>query len=128
MGSYDGPEICELVKIYLLFHLANIIDKNNSGLYRDVGLRLLRNVNRQNMDRMRTNVVDIFKAVGFKIEIKANLKIVDFLDATFNLTNGKYRQQKKNNDSLLYVNTCSNHPLQVIKHLPISINNRLNKN
>ena len=30
--SYNGVEICELVGIYLLSSLANIIDKNNSGL------------------------------------------------------------------------------------------------
>ena len=38
MGSYDGAEVCELVGIYLLSLLANIIDKNNSGLYRLDGL------------------------------------------------------------------------------------------
>ena len=76
MGSYDGAEICELVGIYLLFLLANVIDKNNSDLYRDDGLILLRNVNRQNMDQIRKNVMKIFKEVGFKIEIRANLKIV----------------------------------------------------
>ena len=86
--SYDGAEICELVGICLLFLLANIIDKNNSGLYRDDSLILLRNVNRQNMDRIRKNVIKIFKEVGFKIEIRTNLKIVDFLDVAFNLTNG----------------------------------------
>ena len=32
MGSSDGAEVCELVGIYLLSLLANIIDKNNSGL------------------------------------------------------------------------------------------------
>ena len=128
MGSYDGAEICELVGIYPLFLLANIIDKNNSGLYRDDGLILLRNVNRQNMDRIRKNVIKIFKEVGFKIEIKTILKIADFLYVTFNLTNGTYRPYKKPNDPLLYVNTSSNHPPQVIKHIPISINKRLIKN
>ena len=118
MGSYDGAEIYELVTIYLLFLLANI-DENNSGL---------RNVNRQNMDRIRKNVIKIFKEVGFKIEIRTNLKIVNFLDVTFNLTNGTYRPYKKPNDPLLYVNTSSNHPPQVIKHIPISISKRLNKN
>ena len=57
MGSHVGAEICELVGIYLLFMLANIIDKNNFGLYRDDGLILLRNVNRLNMDRIRKNVI-----------------------------------------------------------------------
>ena len=68
--------------------------------------------------------IKIFKEVGFKIKIK----IVDVLDVTFNLTNGTYRSHKNPNDSLLYVNTSTNHHPQVIKHLPISINKRLNKN
>ena len=38
MGSYNGAEICELVGMYLLSLLANIIDNNNnSGLYFDHG-------------------------------------------------------------------------------------------
>ena len=84
IGSYDGAEIWGLVGIYLLFLLANIIDKKNSGLYREGGLILSRNVNRQNMDRIRKNVIKILKEVGFKIEIKTNLKIVDVLHVTFN--------------------------------------------
>ena len=39
MGNYNGTEICELVGIYILLHLSNIIDKNSCGLfYRDDGL------------------------------------------------------------------------------------------
>ena len=121
MGSYDGAEVCELVGIYLLSLLANIIDKNNSGLYRDDGLIFLRNVNGQKMDRVRKNVIKIFKEVGFKIEIQTHLKIVNFLDVTFNLASGTYRPYKKANESLLYINTSSNHPPQVIKQLPTSI-------
>ena len=45
MGSYDGAEGCELVGIYLLSLLANIINKNISGLYHNDGLIFLRNVN-----------------------------------------------------------------------------------
>ena len=36
-------------------------------------------------------VIKIFKDVAFKIDIKTNLKVVDFLDVTFNLSNGKYK-------------------------------------
>ena len=54
------------------------------------------------MDRMRKNIIKVFKDVGFKIEIQTNLKIVDFLDVTFNLENGTYRPYKKPNDPLLY--------------------------
>ena len=70
----------------------------------------------------------MFKEVGFKIEIRTHLRIVNFLDVTFNLTNDTYRPYKKPNDSLLHINTFSNHPPQVIKQLPTSINERLSKN
>ena len=56
------------------------------------------------------------------------MHIVDFLDVTFNLLDGTYKPYKKRNDHLLYVNTSSNHPPQVIKQLPISISNRLSNN
>ena len=128
MGRYDGAEVCELVGIYLSSLLASIIDKNNSGLYRDDGLIYLRNVNGQKMDRVRKNVMKIFKEVGFKIENQTRLKIVNFLDVTFNLASGTYRPYKKANESLLYINTSSNHPPQVIKHLPTSISERLSNN
>ena len=39
------------------------------------------------MDRIKKNVITIFKEVRFKTEMKRNLKIIDFLDVTFNLTN-----------------------------------------
>ena len=80
------------------------------------------------MDRMRKNIIKIFKDVGFKTEIQTNVKIVDFFDVTFNLGNGTYRPYKKSNEPSLYINTSSNHPPQVIKQLPKSINKRLNKN
>ena len=118
MGSYDGAEVCELVGTYLLSLPANVVGKNNSGLYRDDGLIFLRNMNGQKMDRVRKNVIKIFKQVGFKIEIQTQLKI-NFLNVTFSLANGTYRPYKKANESLLYINTSSKHPLQVIKQLPI---------
>ena len=35
------------------------------------------------MDRVRKNVIKVFKEVGFKIEIQTQLKIVYFLDMDF---------------------------------------------
>ena len=48
----------------------------------------MRSKNEQKTDRIRKEVIKIFKEVGFKIEIKSNLKVVDFLNITFNLSNG----------------------------------------
>ena len=128
MGSYDGAEICELVGICTLSRLSTIIDKNDCGLYRDDGLLVLRNVNGQQIDRVRKNTIQTFKDVGFLIDIETNLKIVDFLDITFNLNNGTFKPYKKPNDSLLYIKKSSNHPPQIIKQLPKIINDRLSKN
>ena len=38
IGCYDGAQIGELVGIFILNKLSNIIDKNSIGLYRDGGL------------------------------------------------------------------------------------------
>ena len=59
----------------------------------------------------------MFKDVGFQLEIKTNLKQLEFLDVKFNLITGLYAPYKKPNDNLLYINTSSNHPPQVIKQL-----------
>ena len=116
MGSYDGPEICELVGIYTLSKLKNITSKGDIGLYRDDGLILLRELNGQQTDKIRKAIIKVFKSIGFQIEIETNLHEVNFLDITFNLRCGTYRPYKKPNDKLLYVHTLSNHPPQIIRH------------
>ena len=63
-----------------------------------------------------------------KINIETNLKIANFLDMTFNLINGSYNPYKNPNDTLLYINKNSNHPPQIIKKLPKTINDRLCRN
>ena len=97
-------------------------------MYKDDGLVLLINTSKQKTDRLRKDIIEIFKNAGFKIEIKANLHIVDFLDVKFNILDGTYKSYKKPNEQPLYVNVSSNHPPQIIKQLPISISNRLSNN
>ena len=128
MGNYDGAEVCELVGALVLSTLANSISKGNSGLYKDDGLILMRNENGEKTDRNRKELIKIFKEIGFKIEIKINLKVVDFLDINFNLSNGTYKPYRKPNDRLLYANhSCKHHP-EIIKQLPMSTAKRLSKN
>ena len=110
MGSFHGTEICELVGIHILSSLSNKLDEQSTGLYRDDGLVLLRNTSKQKTDRIRKDIIEIFENAGFKIEIKANLHIADFLDVT-------YKPYKKPNDQLRYVNTSSHHPPQIIKKI-----------
>ena len=86
MGSFDGAEVWQLVGIYMLCFLAKLIKKNNCGLYRDDRLPLLQNINHQQIDQMRKNIIKIVNDTGFAIDVETNLKIVLFLDITFNLT------------------------------------------
>ena len=97
-------------------------------MYRDDGLALLSFTSKQKTDHVRKGIIEIFKNAGFKIEVKTNLHIIDFLNITFNLLDEMYRPYKKPNDHLLYVNTSSNHPPQIIIQLPTSISNCLSNN
>ena len=121
MGSFDGAEICELVRLYIQSKLEKILPKSNLGLYQDNGLRLLRNLNGQETDKVRKNIIRVFKDIGFSLEIETNLKEVDFLDVSLNLQNGTYQPYKKPNDRLLYIHSLSNHPPNVIKQISNSI-------
>ena len=78
MGSNDGAEICELTGIYNLSQPSYLLPREVGSLYRDDGLILLWNTNGQLTDRIRKNVIKLFKEIGFKIEIKTNLKIPNF--------------------------------------------------
>ena len=128
MGSFDGAEICELVGLYLLNKLSAKFGIDNIGLYRDDGLGILRTMSGRITDKLRKEIIQIFKECGFQIEIATSLSEVNFLNVTFNLKTESYRPYKKPNDNLMYINTSSNHPQQILKQLPISINHRLSKN
>ena len=80
------------------------------------------------MDCTRKNVIEIFKDVGFSIDIEANSEVVDFLDITFYLNDGIYKTYKKPNDTLLYINKSSKHPPQIISQLPRIVSERLFRN
>ena len=89
MGSYDGAEICELIGLYLLNRLSTIIDKSNVGLCRYDGLAAINNTNVPKLDRIRKEIVSLFKEEGLSITIEINLIETDFLDVTFNLATKK---------------------------------------
>ena len=74
MDSFDGAEICKLVSIHIISLLSNKLDKQSTGLYRDDGLIVLRNTSKQKTDRLRKDIIKIFKKASFKIEIKTDIK------------------------------------------------------
>jgi len=53
MSSFDGAEVCELVGLFILDQLDNILRKENVGLYRDDGLAVLKNCSGTMMERTK---------------------------------------------------------------------------
>ena len=90
MGSFDGAEICELVGLYILSILSKDYGKDGLGLYRDDGLAVFKSISVSRADRIRKSITRTFQKLGLNITIVCNLKITNFLDITFNLSDGKY--------------------------------------
>ena len=126
MGSFDGAEICELIGLFILHSLENRFGKK-IGLYRDDGLAEINTTSGRLGDKARKDLIRIFESFGLKITAQANLKRVNFLDITFDLTNDTNGPYRKPNDEPLYINRLSNHPPSIIRELPLSINKRINK-
>ena len=125
MGSYDGAEVCELVGIFALSQLPERFNGCDVGLYRDDGLAILRDLPGSAAERAKKDIIKSFQELGLRITIQTNLKVVNFLDVTFNLCNGKYYPYRKPNDKPLYINRLSNHPSSILRQLPASISRRL---
>ena len=53
------------------------------------------------------------------------MKIVNYLDLTLDLTNGTYRPYHKPDNIVNYVHKQSDHPLNIIKQIPLSVETRL---
>ena len=125
MGSYDGAETCELVGCYLLSQLKQIpgID---IGLYRDDGLAILKQTPRE-IENVKKEICKIFAKNELRTTIEANKKIVNFLDVTLDLNTEKFKPYSKPANTLLYVHSKSNHPPNIIRNIPESINRRLSE-
>ena len=67
----------------------------------------------------------MFKQKGLQIIIECNLKVVNYLDVTFNLNDGSYQPYRKPNDETHYIHIQSAHPPSITKQLPRSIEKRL---
>ena len=69
----------------------------------------------------------MFKQRGLQIIIECNLKVVNYLDATFNLNDGSYRAYRKPNCKTHYIHIQSNHQPSITKQLSRSVEKRLSQ-
>ena len=119
MGSFDGAEICELVPVYILNVLAEKYGKERVRLYRADGLACFENVGGPEAERIRKDVVKIFKQEFYlNITIKTNLILVNFFRCNLKPFNGKYQPYNKLDDDLLSIDVNSNHPPNITKKSP----------
>ena len=125
MGAFDGAECCELVGLFMLHKLKNLIKKENIGLYRDDGLAVVEGSGPE-VDRIRKKVEKVFKEVGLGVTAVTNMKSTDFLDIFFDLESESYKPFRKNEDVLpVYINNKSNHPKTTKKTIPDGIAKRI---
>ena len=106
MGSYDGAEICELVGLFILHRLNNAYSNGNIGLYRDDGLAVFKCTNARALDKTRKDFSNCFAELGLKITAQSNLKVVNYVNVTLDLSTGT-------------------HPQSILKQLPKSISTRI---
>ena len=107
MGAPDGAEVCELVGLFLLNEVKRAFPELEFGIYRDDGLAIHRRIPGPRMERMKKDLVALFKSHGPSITIDANLESTNFVDITLDLGSGKYKPCRKPNDQPLYVHTES---------------------
>ena len=88
-GSFDGAESAELVGLFLLAELAKI-ERLSPGIYRDDCLSVT-NASPRQTEVMKKKMCEIFAKHGLGTTAEANLKIVNFLDVTFDLENETFR-------------------------------------
>ena len=116
MGSFDGAELCELVGLYILHRLSEKYGIDTLRLYRDDGLCCYRNLTGPQSEKLKKDLIKMLKdEFELKITILTNLKHVDFLDVTFNLTDGTFQPYCKPNSEPMYISALSNHPPNMIK-------------
>ena len=126
MGAPDGAEVCELVGLFLLNEVKEKFPELDFGLYRDDGLAAHRRIPGPRMDRIKKDLIALFRKHGLKITFEPpNQTISNYLDVTFDLAKETIAPYRKPNDTPLYVHKDSNHPPNVIDGIPKSINKRL---
>ena len=127
MGSFDDAEVCELVGLFLLHKLRSKFKNNEIGLYRDDGLAAFRNMGPRTAEKIKNQFVGVIKEFELRITIQSNLKIINYLDVSFDLNRGVYYPYRKPDNPPQYIHTKSNHPPSVIRQLPTNIGDRISR-
>ena len=119
--AHTMAQKCELVGIFLLNLLGRQYDTKNIGLYRDDGLSIFKNCSGPQMEKIKKHLQKVFKNNGLDVIIECNVKVVNYLDVTFNLNHSTYRPYQKLGNIIQNAHAESNHPPKIIKQIPKTI-------
>ena len=129
MGSLDEGEVTDLVGLYMLYLLRTTLGDRVKflGIYRD-DILLITYGNGHDTDALRKEISLIFKNNGLILTCDSPASTrVDFLDINFNINENFYRPYQKPNDSLLYIDTMSDHPPCIKRGLPNMIEHKISR-
>ena len=126
MGEFDGAEVCEAVGNLLLYQLSKNYNKKDIGLYRDNGLAIFKALVAPKQKKLK-KLQKLFKDNHLNITIQCNLKIVSYLDVTFNLTYATYQHFCRTNNEIAYIHKESNHTPSLLWLITLSIKSHLFK-
>ena len=82
-------------------------------------------INGPKMEKIRKDIIALFKSEGLSITIDANLIETPFLDVSFNLEMENFFPYRKPNNTPLYIHCESNQPASISKQLPSITNRRI---
>ena len=115
IGAYDGAEVFEPIGIYMLYLIGKKYYSKNIRLYRDDGLAAFKNASGPASEKIKKQLQTLFKQKSLPIILECNLKVVNYLDVTFNLNDGFYQLYPKPNDETHYIHIQSDHPPSIMK-------------
>lgn len=113
--------------IYILSKINKFVHIDSHGLYRDDDLMTVPN-NRRANNTIQKKLFKIFKELGFKIMVEMDKKIFQYLNAESDLIAGTVSPYTKPNAVIKYMNTKSNHPVSVIRHIPRGVECKISRN
>ena len=111
--------------IHMLNILSEKYNNKNFRLFRADGLAVLKNKSGPQSEQVKKNIRKMFKEHAQYLIIQCSMKVVNYLDVTFNLNDGTYKPYTKQNNEIKYIQKNSNHPPSVIRQIPLSIESRL---
>ena len=69
MGANDGASMCGLVELYILTEIHKNINFTSVGLYRDVGLAVIRSTSGSSLERYRKKLITLLQDNELKITV-----------------------------------------------------------